>query len=136
MTIIKTFSQFIQTGYDATIALFCLSILDTVLGIAWRIKKGKGLTSRRLLGGLWQNIGMSSVPYLLQLFASLDDKPNALLFHTMILIIAGFVALALCQSIVANALLAGIHIPTKLERFLREYLDDEIELKKNGGKRK
>ena len=136
MTIVKTFDTFIQTGYDATIVLICLSLLDTILAIAWRIKKGRGLTSRSMLGGLWQNIGTSLIPFLLQVFASLDKKPNALLFHTMILIVAGFVALALCQSIAANAILAGVHIPRKLGKFLHDYLDDEIELKKNGGNRK
>lgn len=136
MTIVKTFDEFIQTGYDATIVLICLSLLDTILAIAWRIKAGRGLTSRRMLGGLWQNIGTSLIPFLLQVFACMDKKPNALLFHFMILIVAGFVALALCQSIAANAILAGVHIPRKLGKFLHDYLDDEIELKKNGGKRK
>lgn len=136
MTIVKTFDEFIQTGYDATMVLICLSLLDTILAIAWRIKAGRGLTSRRMLGGLWQNIGTSLIPFLLQVFACMDKKPNALLFHFMILIVAGFVALALCQSIAANAILAGVHIPRKLGKFLHDYLDDEIELKKNGGKRK
>lgn len=136
MAIVKTFDEFIQTGYDATIVLICLSLLDTILAIAWRIKAGRGLTSRRMLGGLWQNIGTSLIPFLLQVFACMDKKPNALLFHFMILIVAGFVALALCQSIAANAILAGVHIPRKLGKFLHDYLDDEIELKKNGGKRK
>ena len=129
MTIVKTFDEFIQTGYDATIVLICLSLLDTILAIAWRIKAGRGLTSRRMLGGLWQNIGTSLIPFLLQVFACMDKKPNALLFHFMILIVAGFVALALCQSIAANAILAGVHIPRKLGKFLHDYLDDEIELK-------
>ena len=136
MAIVKTFDEFIQTGYDATIVLICLSLLDTILAIAWRIKAGRGLTSRRMLGGLWQNIGTSLIPFLLQVFACMDKKSNALLFHFMILIVAGFVALALCQSIAANAILAGVHIPRKLGKFLHDYLDDEIELKKNGGKRK
>lgn len=136
MTIVKTFDEFIQTGYDATIVLICLSLLDTILAIAWRIKAGRGLTSRRMLGGLWQNIGTSLIPFLLQVFACMDKKPNALLFHFMILIVAGFVALALCQSIAANAILAGVHIPRKLGKFLHDYLDDEIALKKNGGNRK
>ena len=34
MTIVKTIYTFIQTGYDATIVMICLSLLDTVLAIA------------------------------------------------------------------------------------------------------
>ena len=126
MDFIQDLIHLLNSGYDATNILFCLGLVDTALGIAWRIKKKRPLVSRRLIGGLWQNLSTAFIPYLLQLFADIRHEPHAMIYTLVIYIAFGFVMLALMQSIITNAYLCGFIIPKKFEPFIEKYFGDEI----------
>ena len=126
MTFVQDLIHLLNTGYDATNILFCLALVDTALGVAWRIKKKRPLVSRRLIGGLWQNLSTAFIPYLLQLFADIRGEHHALVYMSVIYIAFGFVMLALMQSIISNAYLCGFIIPKKFEPWIEKYFGAEI----------
>lgn len=126
MDFVQDLIHILNSGYDATNILFCLALIDTALGIAWRIKKKRRLVSRRLIGGLWQNLSTAFIPYLLQLFADIRHEPHAVIYMTVIYIAFGFVMLALMQSIITNAYLCGFIIPKKFDPFIEKYFGAEI----------
>lgn len=126
MDFVQDLIHLLNTGYDATNILFCLALIDTALGVAWRIKKKRPLVSRRLIGGLWQNLSTAFIPYLLQLFADIRGEHHALVYMSVIYIAFGFVMLALMQSIISNAYLCGFIIPKKFEPWIEKYFGAEI----------
>lgn len=126
MDFVQDLIHLLNTGYDATNILFCLALVDTALGVAWRIKKKRPLVSRRLIGGLWQNLSTAFIPYLLQLFADIRGEHHALVYMSVIYIAFGFVMLALMQSIISNAYLCGFIIPKKFEPWIEKYFGAEI----------
>lgn len=126
MTFVQDLIHLLNTGYDATNILFCLALVDTALGVAWRIKKKRPLVSRRLIGGLWQNLSTAFIPYLLQLFADIRGEHHAFVYMSVIYIAFGFVMLALMQSIISNAYLCGFIIPKKFEPYIEKYFGAEI----------
>lgn len=126
MNFIDDLIHLLNTGYDATNVLFCLALVDTALGIAWRIKRKRPLVSRRLIGGLWQNLTTAFIPYLLQLFADIRHESHAMIYMMIIYIAFGFVMLALMQSIITNAYLCGFIIPKKFEPMIKKYFGAEI----------
>lgn len=126
MSFVQDLIHLLNTGYDATNILFCMALIDTFLGVAWRIKKKRPIVSRRLIGGLWQNLSTAFIPYLLQLFADIRGEHHALVYMSVIYIAFGFVLLALMQSIITNAYLCGFIIPKKFEPWIEKYFGAEI----------
>lgn len=126
MDFVQDLIHLLATGYDATDILFCMALVDTCLGVAWRIKRKRALVSRRLIGGLWQNLTTAFIPYLLQLFADIRGEHHALIYMTMIYLAFGFVMLALMQSIITNAYLCGFIIPKKFTPLIKKYFGAEI----------
>lgn len=114
-----------------SIMLLCLTIVDTVLGVSWRIKKGRPIWSNRFKSGLVFNIGLCMLPQLVGVcfYKIPQHSSNLLLFVIEVLTI--FIALAQIQSILANAVLFGIKVPSWFKPFYNAILDAEVEQKKN-----
>lgn len=119
----------IENGADLTNILMIFAIADTILGVTWRLKEGRHLNSRIFLGGIVQNIGLSVLPLGLQVLANFT-RQDLHLYQTSLYIIGVFIALALSQSIIANALLCGLKLPAKIMTALQNWLSSELQFKK------
>lgn len=64
---LDTILQIIGSGIDQTNILLVLAILDTILGISWRLKVGHALISNRFMSGVTRNFvsGLASGPIAL-----------------------------------------------------------------------
>ena len=119
----------IQNGADITNILIVFALVDVVLGVSWRLKDGRKLNSRIFLSGIVQNVGLSLLPLLMQVLENLTN--NDVKFYQLSMWILGlFIALALTQSILANALLCGLKLPACLMNLLEKWLASELKLKK------
>ncbi len=123
---------FIHGAYVSdSIMLLCLTIVDTVLGVAWRIRKGRPVWSNRFKSGLIFNIGLCMLPQLVGVafYKIPEHTSNLLLFVIEVLTI--FIAVAQIQSILANAVLFGIKIPKWFEPFYDALIASEVNEKEN-----
>lgn len=118
-----------------TVMLLALTIVDTVLAVGWRIRKGKPIWSNRLKSGLLFNVALSFLPELVGIafYAIPEHTSNLLLFVIECLTI--FIALAQLQSILANAVLFGIKIPKWFEPFYNAIIRPEVENKNDKDKK-
>lgn len=98
-----------------TSVLITMTILDTILGISWRVKKRRPIISNVFLSGLIKNLGCSLLPAFLHVI-SIFSNDNTLLNITIPIIGFGIFA-AILQSIVANAVLCGVKIPESLKKW-------------------
>lgn len=110
--------------------LLTLAILDTVLGVAWRIKLGKPIWSNRLKSGLLFNVVLSFLPQLIGVAYNQIHEPSSLLLLT-IEAVTIFIALAQVQSIIANAVLFGIKVPKWAKKWYDVLIEPEVEEKKH-----
>lgn len=121
----------INGGYVSdTIFLLCLTIIDTVLGVAWRVKQEKKILSKRLKAGLIFNLGLAFLPELLGVALGHIHNPSGLIIF-VIEAVTIFVACAQIQSILANAVLYGIKIPGWAHKIYEVIIEPEVEEKQN-----
>lgn len=113
-----------------SLLLLTLTILDTVLGVAWRIKLGKPIWSSRLKSGLLFNVVLSFLPQLIGVAYNQIHEPSHLLLLT-IEAVTIFIALAQLQSIIANAVLFGIKVPKRAMKWYNVLIEPEVEEKKH-----
>lgn len=113
-----------------SLLLLTLAILDTVLGVAWRIKLGKPIWSSRLKSGLLFNVVLSFLPQLIGVAYNQIHEPSHLLLLT-IEAVTIFIALAQLQSIIANAVLFGIKVPKWAMKWYNVLIEPEVEEKKH-----
>lgn len=118
-------------GYVSdSILLLTLAIIDTILAVAWRIKKCKPVWSNRLKSGLVFNIGLCFLPQIIGVMYNQIREPSDLLLFT-IEAVTIFIALAQLQSILANTVLFGVKIPKWLMKWYTILIEPEVEEKKH-----
>lgn len=110
--------------------LLTLAIIDTVLAVAWRIKKGKPLWSKRLKSGLIFNVALSFLPQIIGVAYNQIHDPSPLLLLTLEGVTI-FIGLAQLQSILANAVLFGIKVPKWAMKWYEVLIEPEVEEKKH-----
>lgn len=113
-----------------SLLLLTLAIIDTVLAVAWRIKKGKPIWSKRLKSGLLFNVALSLLPQIIGVAYNQIHEPSQLLLLT-IEAVTIFIALSQLQSILANAVLFGIKIPKWAMKWYNSIIGPEVEEKKH-----
>lgn len=109
--------------------LLTLAIIDTVLAVAWRIKKEKPIWSNRLKSGLVFNIALSFLPQIIGVMYNQIHEPSHLLIVTLEAVTI-FIGLAQLQSILANAVLFGIKVPKWAMKWYQILIEPEVEEKK------
>lgn len=112
-----------------TSVLITLTILDTILGVSWRIKKRRPIISNVFLSGLIRNLGCSLLPAFLHLI-SVFSNDNTLL-NLSIPVIGFGIFVAILQSIVTNAVLCGVKIPKSFQKYYDRLFLDEQQHKEN-----
>lgn len=110
--------------------LLSLAIIDTVLAVAWRIKKGEPIWSKRLKSGLVFNIVLSFLPQIIGVAYNQIHEPSPLLLITLEAVTI-FIGLAQLQSILANAVLFGIKVPKWAMKWYNILIEPEVEEKKH-----
>lgn len=113
-----------------SLLLLTLAIIDTVLAVAWRIKKGKPIWSKRLKSGLLFNVSLSFLPQIIGVAYNQITEPSQLLLLT-IEAVTIFIALSQLQSILANAVLFGIKVPKWAMKWYTILIEPEVEDKKS-----
>lgn len=113
-----------------SLLLLTLAIIDTVLGVSWRIKLGKPIWSSRLKSGLLFNVVLSFLPQIIGVAYNQIHEPSQLLLLT-IESVTIFIALAQLQSILANAVLFGIKVPKWAMKWYNVLIEPEVEEKKH-----
>lgn len=110
--------------------LLTLTIIDTVLAVAWRIKLGKPIWSKRLKSGLIFNVVLSFLPQIIGVAYNHIHESSHLLLITLE-VITIFIGLAQLQSILANAVLFGIKVPKWAMKWYNILIEAEVEEKKH-----
>lgn len=110
--------------------LLTLAIIDTVLAVAWRIKKGEPIWSKRLKSGLIFNVVLSFLPQIIGVVYNQIHEPSPLLLITVEAVTI-FIGLAQLQSILANAVLFGIKVPKWSMKWYNILIEPEVEEKKH-----
>lgn len=110
--------------------LLTLAIIDTVLAVAWRIKKGDPIWSKRLKSGLLFNVVLSFLPQIIGVTYNQIHEPSPLLLITLEAVTI-FIGLAQLQSILANAVLFGIKVPKWAMKWYDILIEPEVEEKKH-----
>lgn len=109
--------------------LFVLVVLDTILGVSWRIAKSKPIISNILFSGLVRNLGCACLPLILHFFNYLSN--DSTLFNVVIPLFGFAIFCGLLQSVIANAVLCGVKIPPFLEDLYKKFFLAEQESKEN-----
>lgn len=113
-----------------SLLLLTLAIIDTVLAVAWRIKKGNPIWSKRLKSGLLFNVALSFLPQIVGVSYNQIHEPSHLLLITIDAVTI-FIAVAQLQSILANAVLFGINVPKWAMKWYEVLIEPEVEEKKH-----
>lgn len=122
---------YLAGGYVSdSLLLMTLAIIDTVLAIAWRIKKGKPIWSKRLKSGLVFNICLSCLPQIIGVMHNRIHDPSPLLMF-VVEAVTIFIALAQLQSILANTVLFGVKVPKWAMKWYYILIEPEVEEKKH-----
>lgn len=122
---------YLAGGYVSdSLLLMTLAIIDTVLAIAWRIKKGKPIWSKRLKSGLVFNICLSCLPQIIGVMHNRIHDPSPLLMF-VVEAVTIFIALAQLQSILANTVLFGVKVPKWAMKWYYILIEPEVEDKKH-----
>lgn len=122
---------YLAGGYVSdSLLLLTLAIIDTVLAIAWRIKKGKPIWSKRLKSGLVFNICLSCLPQIIGVMHNRIHDPSPLLMF-VVEAVTIFIALAQLQSILANTVLFGVKVPKWAMKWYYILIEPEVEEKKH-----
>lgn len=113
-----------------SLLLLTLAIIDTVLAVAWRIKKGEPIWSKRLKSGLVFNVVLSFLPQIIGVAYNQIHEPSPLPLITLEAVTI-FIGLAQLQSILANAVLFGIKVPKWAMKWYNILIEREVEEKKH-----
>lgn len=120
---------------SASVMLLTLAIVDTILGVAWRVKRGRPILSNKLKSGIIFNFGLCFIPQLVGVaFNRIHGEAPLLMFVCEALTF--LIAIGQLQSIVANIVLYGIQIPNWLHKPYEMFLEAEVKEKKNRDKNK
>lgn len=118
-----------------SVMLLTLAIVDTILGVAWRVKRGRPILSNKLKSGIIFNFGLCFIPQLVGVaFNHIHGDAPLLMFVCEILTI--FISIGQLQSIMANIVLYGIQIPKWAQKPYEMFLEAEVKEKKNRDKNK
>lgn len=113
-----------------SVMLLVLAVVDTIIGVAWRVKKGRPILSNKLKSGIIFNFGLCFIPQLVGVaFNHIHGDAPLLLFVVEALTI--FIAIGQLQSIMANVVLYGISIPKWLQKPYEMFLEAEVKEKEN-----
>lgn len=129
ITIYNEVVSFCGDGYNQTILLLCLIVVDTYLGLSWRIKRKKPLTSSRFIEGNVLNISVSLIPSILEILQHFRGRTPILTFLEFIMTVTTIVFFM--QSIISNWVLTGYKIPKFILDFAKKHFIDEINNKTN-----
>ncbi len=122
---------YLAGGYVSdSLLLLTLAVIDTVLAVAWRIKKGKPIWSKRLKSGLVFNICLSCLPQVIGVLYNRIHDPSPLLMF-VVEAVTIFIALAQLQSILANTVLFGVKVPKWAMKWYYILIEPEVEDKKH-----
>lgn len=122
---------YLAGGYVSdSLLLLTLAVIDTVLAVAWRIKKGKPIWSKRLKSGLVFNICLSCLPQIIGVLYNRIHDPSPLLMF-VVEAVTIFIALAQLQSILANTVLFGVKVPKWAMKWYYILIEPEVEDKKH-----
>lgn len=124
MDVANILSHLMDGGID-TMLLLVLVLIDTVLGTSQSIKNGKSVLSRVFLSGLFRNVILCFVPYLISLIGNFKNSNDMIIFGTLPAVYSILFAYAILESIMANLNILGVKLPEKLIKLL----SDEIESK-------
>ena len=117
-----------------SVMLLVLAVVDTILGVAWRVKKGRPILSNKLKSGIIFNFGLCFIPQLVGLaFNHIHGDAPLLMFVCEALTI--FIAIGQLQSIMANVVLYGIQVPKWLQKPYEMFLEAEVKEKENRDKK-
>lgn len=117
-----------------SVMLLTLAVVDTILGVAWRVKRGRPILSNKLKSGIVFNFGLCFIPQLVGVaFNHIHGDAPLLTFVCEALTI--FIAIGQLQSIVANVVLYGIQIPKWLQKPYEMFLEAEVHEKENRDKK-
>ena len=117
-----------------SVMLLVLAVVDTILGVAWRVKKGRPILSNKLKSGIIFNFGLCFIPQLVGLaFNYIHGDAPLLMFVCEALTI--FIAIGQLQSIMANVVLYGMQIPKWLQKPYEMFLEAEVKEKENRDKK-
>ncbi len=135
MDIYNTVHPWLHGNYVSdSVMLLVLAVVDTILGVAWRVKKGRPILSNKLKSGIIFNFGLCFIPQLVGVaFNHIHGDAPLLLFVTEALTI--FIAIGQIQSIMANVVLYGIQIPKWLQKPYEMFLEAEVNEKENRDKK-
>lgn len=118
-----------------SVMLLTLAIVDTILGVAWRVKRGRPILSNKLKSGIIFNFGLCFIPQLVGVaFNHIHGDAPLLMFVCEVLTI--FISIGQLQSIMANVVLYGIQIPKWAQKPYEMFLEAEVKEKKNREKNK
>lgn len=119
---------------SASVTLLTLAFVDTILGVAWRVKRGRPILSNKLKSGIIFNFGLCFIPQLVGLaFNHIQGDAPLLLVVTEALTI--FIGIGQLQSIIANIVLYGIQIPKWAQKPYEMFLEAEVREKENRDKK-
>ncbi|CUW06507.1 phage holin family protein [Leuconostoc gasicomitatum] len=123
-------------GATETAVLFILVFFDTFLGSLWRKRNGIARTSGGGLGGLITSIPLALMPVVIWGFTILisivpthlggrDFTFQPFIFDMISFVVTVIIGSYMLKSIYANMQLAGIEIPS----FLQKWVEDEYHVK-------
>lgn len=123
-------------GATETAVLFILVFFDTFLGSLWRKRNGVARTSGGGLGGLITSIPLALMPVVIWAFTILisyvpthlggrDFTFQPFIFDVISFVVTVIIGSYMLKSIYANMQLAGIEIPS----FLQKWVEDEYHVK-------
>lgn len=123
--------HYLMNGFSDSGVLFIMVLFDTMLAVAYRVKKHKAINSSTLISGMLRNTSYALMPLLLQALQILVHDDSYILYNIFKFgfTVIGF--LALSQSCIANLKLNGAKIDKWLPKIYDLFLKDEVEKKLN-----
>lgn len=115
--------MYFKNPLNDTGVLLVITMLDTILGVSWRVAKNQPILSNLFMSGLIKNFGCSCLPSLLALLSF--HNPDKTLVDFIVPFFALAIFCGLAQSVMANAVLCGVKIPTWLQAFYDKFILNE-----------
>lgn len=121
---LDTIIKIIGSGIDQTNILLTLAILDTILGISWRLKVGHALISNRFMSGVTRNFVPALLPALLHYMRVLI-KSTAPVYQYAACLIFLTSTYFLIQSILSNLSELGTPLPNWIIKCIENELNEK-----------
>lgn len=116
--------QIIGNGIDQTNILLALAILDTILGISWRLKVGHALISNQFMSGVTRNFVPALLPALLH-YMHVIINSNAPVYQYAACLIFVTSTYFLIQSILSNLSNLGTPLPNWIIKWIENELNEK-----------